>query len=355
MEIAKVRITGVQAHLISAMEIPRGIIGATVALEFADPIWEGLTKNVMFVGAKDVTILDVQDTVPLPPEVVACINVVVKLGICGVNADGTMAIPTLWAELGPVKPAAPVDLGFDPQLPVWAQLQTKIGDLRNLGTESKENLVAAVNEVLQKSTTAGGTVKSVGGIGPDQNGDVPLDWVATKKTVGGDAVVISEQTLSNGLWKNLQMTMQPGLTYDVTFNGEVYVCEAREEEGGSVALGNDTSMSLNDYPFCILWAGGSAISGMFFRRSGISYPVTLKVTDHADFVYNKLPEGYLPEYVVKSVNGIDPDESGNVEIDALPDDAEQIAMLIEADMLPAVHDASGAILTDEEGNIVLRY
>lgn len=35
--------------------------------------------------------------------------------------------------------------------------------------------------------------------------------------------------------------------------------------------------------------------------------------------------------------------------------ADQIEMLIEADMLPAVHDASGAILTDENGNIILRY
>lgn len=34
---------------------------------------------------------------------------------------------------------------------------------------------------------------------------------------------------------------------------------------------------------------------------------------------------------------------------------EQISMLIEADMLPAVHDASGAILTDENGNVILRY
>lgn len=58
---------------------------------------------------------------------------------------------------------------------------------------------------------------------------------------------------------------------------------------------------------------------------------------------------------VKSVNGVEPDESGNVEIDALPDDAEQISMLAEADMLPAVHDTSGAILTDQNGNIILRY
>lgn len=40
---------------------------------------------------------------------------------------------------------------------------------------------------------------------------------------------------------------------------------------------------------------------------------------------------------------------------ALPSDTEQIAMLAEADMLPAVHDADGAILTDENGNVILRY
>lgn len=36
-------------------------------------------------------------------------------------------------------------------------------------------------------------------------------------------------------------------------------------------------------------------------------------------------------------------------------DKETIAALIDADMLPAVQDSSGAILTDADGNIVLRY
>lgn len=36
-------------------------------------------------------------------------------------------------------------------------------------------------------------------------------------------------------------------------------------------------------------------------------------------------------------------------------DKAQLVLLIEADTLPAVHDSSGAILTDEKGNIVLRY
>lgn len=34
---------------------------------------------------------------------------------------------------------------------------------------------------------------------------------------------------------------------------------------------------------------------------------------------------------------------------------DQVAALIETDMLPAVHDADGKILTDENGKIILRY
>lgn len=34
---------------------------------------------------------------------------------------------------------------------------------------------------------------------------------------------------------------------------------------------------------------------------------------------------------------------------------EQLQILIETDMLPAVHDEAGKILTDENGNVILRY
>lgn len=37
------------------------------------------------------------------------------------------------------------------------------------------------------------------------------------------------------------------------------------------------------------------------------------------------------------------------------DDLSQIEMLVDADMLPAVHDSEGAILTDENNNIILRF
>lgn len=47
--------------------------------------------------------------------------------------------------------------------------------------------------------------------------------------------------------------------------------------------------------------------------------------------------------------------TGGTVVAGLPNDEEQIGILVEVDMLPAVHGASGAILTDDNGNIVLRY
>lgn len=84
-------------------------------------------------------------------------NVALRLGVYGVDADGNIAIPTLWADLGNVRDAADPsgDTTTDPSLPVWAKLQAMIGDLDALDTVAKNNLVAAVNEAL---TRGGGDV-----------------------------------------------------------------------------------------------------------------------------------------------------------------------------------------------------
>ena len=37
------------------------------------------------------------------------------------------------------------------------------------------------------------------------------------------------------------------------------------------------------------------------------------------------------------------------------DDLSQIEVLMDTDMLPAVHDSEGAILTDENNNVILRF
>lgn len=45
----------------------------------------------------------------------------------------------------------------------------------------------------------------------------------------------------------------------------------------------------------------------------------------------------------------------NIGVINSPSEAEQLCMLIDNDMLPAIHDADRKILTDENGRIVVRY
>ncbi len=147
-------------------------------------------------------------------------------------------------------------------------------------------------------------------------GQITPDWVATKEEVGGDTIIIPEQTITYGMWSQLQVYINAGTTYDVYINGTVYACTAYNHDGG-IVLGNYTiaqsgaDVPHNNEPFYIYWAGGSAASGMFDINSTLIYPVTLKVTDHVQTVYNKMPEGYLPDNVVKSVNG----KTGAVTVD----------------------------------------
>lgn len=143
---------------------------------------------------------------------------------------------------------------------------------------------------------------------------IDADWMATSEDYTDVDTIIPEQKVTS-TWSNLQYNLQPGIEYDVIINDAVYPCVAWGS--GAVQLGNNTSMTKNDYPFCVYWAGGTAKMGMFFYDSDVfSSPIYLKVTEHAYTKYNKLPEEFLPKSVVKSVNGTKPDDEGNVEIEA---------------------------------------
>lgn len=142
---------------------------------------------------------------------------------------------------------------------------------------------------------------------------IDADWMATSEDFIDPSIVIPEQKVTS-TWSNRQMDIQPGIIYDVHINGVVYPCEAWGS-GQSVYLGNNTSLTRNDYPFCIFWAGGTATSGMFFHNNTLESPIYMKVTGHSYTVYNKLPEEFLPEGVVKTVNGSKPDKKGNVSVE----------------------------------------
>ena len=152
MKIAEVRVSGCRCETVRLEPIPRGIVGAVVAVEYTDPAWDSLRKTAVFRGAATKDVLDAGNEIVIPAEVVSKAGGSLYMGVYGVDAENHVAIPTIWTELGVIQGAATPsgDASTAPSLPVWAQIQAMVGNLGTLDTEAKSNLVAAINEALTK-------------------------------------------------------------------------------------------------------------------------------------------------------------------------------------------------------------
>lgn len=150
------------AHLASPPELLTAGMSKAVTVQFVfSPEWDGLTKTAVFSNGK--TTVDVLaaswdgDTVLVPHEVLAVPGRHARVGVYGADESGVV-LPTVWVSLGKIQPGADPsgDASADPALPVWAQLQKKIGDLDDLKTYNKGNLVAAINEARSSGGSGGG-------------------------------------------------------------------------------------------------------------------------------------------------------------------------------------------------------
>lgn len=133
-----------------------GMVGQTVEFEYSTD-FDGLTLTAVFTnGKKTVDVLNPDKQCVIPHEVLDTVGTVVKVGIYAVRGN-ELVIPTVYASIGIVlKGADPNgDVSADPTLPVWAQIKGLIGNLDDLETEAKNNLVAAINEAAQ--TDGGGS------------------------------------------------------------------------------------------------------------------------------------------------------------------------------------------------------
>lgn len=150
------------AHLASPPELLTAGMSKAVTVQFVfSPDWDGLTKTAVFSNGK--TTVDVLaanwdgDTVLVPHEVLAVPGRHARVGVYGADESGVV-LPTVWVSLGKVQPGADPsgDASADPALPVWAQLQKQIGDLDDLKTYNKGNLVDAINEARSSGGSGGG-------------------------------------------------------------------------------------------------------------------------------------------------------------------------------------------------------
>ena len=150
------------AHLASPPELLTAGMAKAVTVEFVfSDDWSGLTKTAVFSAGR--TTVDVLESawdgnkVVVPHEILADAGPIARVGVYGANADG-LILPTVWVTIGKVMPAAEPsgDPGADPTLPIWAQLQNQIGDLDDLQTYNKGNLVDAINEARSSGGSGGG-------------------------------------------------------------------------------------------------------------------------------------------------------------------------------------------------------
>ena len=155
------------AHLASPPELLTAGMAKAVTVEFVfSDDWDGLTKTAVFSNGK--TTVDVLaanwdgDTVLVPHEVLAVPGRHARVGVYGADESGVV-LPTVWVSLGKVQPGADLsgDASADPSLPIWAQLQNQIGDLDELQTYNKGNLVDAINEA-RSSGGSGGVGYTIG-------------------------------------------------------------------------------------------------------------------------------------------------------------------------------------------------
>ena len=147
MEIAEIYVNGVTAVASKVKKIPKGIIGATIRVTFAND-WADLAKTAVFKGVVTKDVLVDGNSIKIPAECVDTPGHRLRVGFYGV-AGATLVIPTIWKDLGMIQDATDPsgDESTDPALPIWAQLQEQI---ERVGSGDEEQIGKAVEKYLDK-------------------------------------------------------------------------------------------------------------------------------------------------------------------------------------------------------------
>lgn len=165
MQLYEMQVNKTAITRAAAVRIPKGVIGAVVRFSFS-PEWEGLSKTVVFrAGDVSKDILDVKEFAVIPAECTQEVGQLLEVGVYGVDAENTVAIPTMWEAIGRISEATDPsgDASTEPTLPVWAQLQERIRLLEETGVSQAEieeaiNAYFAGNHPTGKKTEQGGEI-----------------------------------------------------------------------------------------------------------------------------------------------------------------------------------------------------
>ena len=224
----KVRYSKVNGRCVQSEPLTSGMVGQPIHFEYSHD-FDGLAVTAVFTdGANTVNVVNSGNECVIPHEVLTNVGAAVKVGIYATKGN-ELVIPTIYAHIGVVlKGADPSgDVSADPTLPVWAQIQGIIGNLNDLDTEAKNNLVAAINEAAQ-SGGGGSTVE--------------LDTTLTQSGKAADAKAVGDR-LSALSEEKVSIT---DITLGQHTDGMIYIFVAGNPIGTGIKIsGTDISISDN--------------------------------------------------------------------------------------------------------------
>ena len=131
-----------------------GSVGREVQFQFSDD-WAGLTKTAVFETRYCREPANVPDsgTLTIPAAALTQSGVALIIGVLGRNAEGTVVVPTVYADCGTIRPGATTEPKGEPVPPSQAtQLQEQINDLAD-----------RVSDLEDAGTGDGGASGSAGG------------------------------------------------------------------------------------------------------------------------------------------------------------------------------------------------
>ncbi len=157
MKPIKLSVSGNTAAVIQEQLPVAGTVGLPVEVTF-DETWNGLDKTVVFrANGKTLDRVNVVSGTTVPWELLQRPGCQLYCGVFGCSKDGSVQIPTVWAELGVIRPGADPggDESADPTLPVWQQLTADIEKALDEILEIQTGLTSG--QVVPKPAAEGGT------------------------------------------------------------------------------------------------------------------------------------------------------------------------------------------------------
>ena len=223
MKSIKITVTDCLASATETLSVVSGTVGLSVEFSF-DEVWAGLHKTAVFrANGKCIDVLDISEETTVPWELLQSPGCRLWAGVYGTNPDGSLQIPTVWADLGVIQPGADPsgDESTDPTLPVWEQARE--GTVLYTPQEKTEN---------EKSQAC----KNIGAIKKAADGSLDMEDSGIRNLANGnsdsDAVTVGQlkTTIQSNLWI---VTLSDSGRVASKSSGQIY---EHVQKGGMVLL-----------------------------------------------------------------------------------------------------------------------